>query len=165
MQSPTWRPIAQTIRMTTHDPDVIEEHMEAHEVDLTPLEMSDQLHLLHNPSHPNLSQCNHPSRTIQDIIPVRCSAITTFVYHQSCSITATTAEKMVTLHLDVSHQVDSINHICQLANPESGGTQINNGWKERSSILGLPHVQDNGPPSRIKAQNSNKSSWEAKKRW
>ena len=33
----------------------------------------------------------------------------------------------------------------QLANPESGGVQTNNGWKERSSILGLPCVQDNGP--------------------
>ena len=38
----SWRPIAQTIRMITCDPDVIEEHLEAHEADLTALEMSDQ---------------------------------------------------------------------------------------------------------------------------
>ena len=31
----SWRLIAQTIRMITHDPDVIEEHLEAHEADLT----------------------------------------------------------------------------------------------------------------------------------
>ena len=38
----SWRLIAQTIRMITHDPDVIEECLEAHEADLTALEMSDQ---------------------------------------------------------------------------------------------------------------------------
>ena len=38
----SWRPIAQTIRMITCDPDVIDEFLEAHEDDLTALEMSDQ---------------------------------------------------------------------------------------------------------------------------
>ena len=38
----SWRPIPQTIRMITRDPDVIEECLEAHEADLTALEMSDQ---------------------------------------------------------------------------------------------------------------------------
>ena len=38
----SWRPIAQTIIMITRDPDVIEECLEAHEADLTALEMSDQ---------------------------------------------------------------------------------------------------------------------------
>ena len=38
----SWRPISQTIRMITLNPDVIEEHLEAHKADLTALEMSDQ---------------------------------------------------------------------------------------------------------------------------
>ena len=38
----SWRLIAKTIRMITRDPDVIEEHLEAHEADLTALEMLDQ---------------------------------------------------------------------------------------------------------------------------
>ena len=38
----SWRPIAQTIRIITHDPDVIEECLEAHKADLTALEILDQ---------------------------------------------------------------------------------------------------------------------------
>ena len=38
----SWRPITQTIRMITRDPDTIEECLEAHKADLTALEMSDQ---------------------------------------------------------------------------------------------------------------------------
>ena len=38
----SWRPVAQTIRMITRIPDEIEESLEAHEVDLNALEISDQ---------------------------------------------------------------------------------------------------------------------------
>ena len=38
----SWRPIAQTIRMITCDPDEIEERLEAHEADLNAIELSMQ---------------------------------------------------------------------------------------------------------------------------
>ena len=38
----SWRPIAQTIRMITHDPDEIEDRLEAHEADLSAIEVSTQ---------------------------------------------------------------------------------------------------------------------------
>ena len=38
----SWRPIAQTIRMITRDPDKIEDRLEAHEADLSAIEISTQ---------------------------------------------------------------------------------------------------------------------------
>ena len=38
----SWRPIAQTIRMITCNPDDIEERLEAHEADLNAIEISSQ---------------------------------------------------------------------------------------------------------------------------
>ena len=38
----SWRAISQTIQMITRKPDEIEEHLEAHKVDLNALEMSTQ---------------------------------------------------------------------------------------------------------------------------
>ena len=38
----SWRPIAQTIRMITRDPDEIEDRLEAHEADLSAIEVSTQ---------------------------------------------------------------------------------------------------------------------------
>ena len=102
----SWRPIAQTIRMITRDPDVIEEHLKAHKADLTALEMLDQAvtAFIAQPKPPQPSTMQPPFQNNTGHHPTRSSTIITPIYHRDHSTTATTVEKMVIQHLDVSCQ-------------------------------------------------------------